>query len=343
MGAAQGKDRGLEWNALASFVARITIAVIGVICIPFYIHFLGIASYALVAFFSSLAMMSLVLDLGIGVTVNRELARHSGIGHAAAEMRDLVRTLELGSWGLSLIVGALLALASPFIATHWLHSTTLPKSTVSLALLTMGVLLAFQTQQSFYGDALNGLQQQVALSVVQVAFALIRSVGAVVILWIYSPTIEAFLIWQCASALGVVIAMAALLWHSLPKASTRPRVVIAPLRRYWRFAAATSSSNFAEALLFYVDKIILSYTLTLEYFGYYMVAWELANKLTALAVPIYAALFPRLSQMVGRGDRQAIKAAYHRGCQLLAMTVIPLAVTVAGFLPASFCCGPEAQ
>ncbi len=80
-----------------------------------------------------------------------------------------------------------------------------------------------------------------------------------------------------------------------------------------------------------LDKIILSKMLTLEMFGYYMLAFNVATVLISLVGPVYSALFPRLSQLVA-GMREAdISNLYHKGCQLVSIIIVPISITLVFF------------
>jgi O-antigen/teichoic acid export membrane protein len=70
-------------------------------------------------------------------------------------------------------------------------------------------------------------------------------------------------------------------------------------------------------LLTQVDKILLSRLLTLESFGYYALAWALANALNMLAMPITGALYPRFTELTANHDDVALRTLYHQGAQLV--------------------------
>ena len=71
--------------------------------------------------------------------------------------------------------------------------------------------------------------------------------------------------------------------------------------------------------------------LTLEMFGYYMLALNVANVLTNLVSPVHTALFPRLSQLVAEGRETGISELYHKGCQLVSVIILPIAMILVFF------------
>jgi O-antigen/teichoic acid export membrane protein len=77
------------------------------------------------------------------------------------------------------------------------------------------------------------------------------------------------------------------------------------------------------------DKIVLSRTISLKEFGYYGIAASVAGTLAAIAQPVFAAVFPRLSQRVAAGDPAAEAGEYHRASQLLSVLLFPVATVLA--------------
>ena len=73
---------GVRWhllghNIIANYVGRTWTVALGILFIPVYLRFLGIEAYGLVGFYMALSGVLGILDLGIGSTMNRELARLS--------------------------------------------------------------------------------------------------------------------------------------------------------------------------------------------------------------------------------------------------------------------------
>src|SRR5215204_4007318 len=109
----------LKRNLIANFVGRGWAAVMAIVFVPLYVNFMGIESYGLVGFFTTLQAVLALLDLGLTTTLNRELARYSALAEKSQDMRDLVRTLETIYWGLAFSIGVVVFMLSPFIARAW--------------------------------------------------------------------------------------------------------------------------------------------------------------------------------------------------------------------------------
>jgi O-antigen/teichoic acid export membrane protein len=298
---------------------------------PLYIRYLGVEAYGLIGAFTAIQSFSAVLDAGFGTTLNRELARMSTDAIQAKSMRDLVRTLEVVYWTLAIIVAMGLTLLAPLAAQHWVHPERLSNGQVARALMLMGINFALVWPSTIYQGGLNGLQHHVPANLVTGVVGGIRVTGAVAVLVLISPTLEAFFVWQIA-ANGVSTALlGVLLWRALPAAAGKAQVTVDQLRATRRFAAGVIGITVLALLLQQTDKVLLSKTLTLTSLGYYTFAAAVAASLLRVVGPINTTFFPRFAELVRLDDAAELAVVYHRACQLVSVAVLPVAVVLAIF------------
>jgi len=321
----------LQRNVIANFVGKGWAAVLGLAVVPLYIRILGIEAYGLVGFYITLQAVFAVLDLGLSTTLNRELARFSALPDRAQDMRNLVRTLEVIYWGVAILIGGLVMALSPFIARYWVRAETIPVGTVQLAVMLMGLVLAFQWPFGFYSGGLLGLQHQVLYNVLLVILYTMRYAGVIPVLYFVSPTIEGYFFWQALVSMGVTIAAAIILWRILPLSTKRSTFQRSLLSEVWRFAAGMSGISLSVLVLTQADKVILSRILPLAQFGYYTLAWLVANSLYLLVSPFFMALFPRFTDLAAARETEKLTLLYHRSSQIVAVMVFPIALGIAFF------------
>jgi O-antigen/teichoic acid export membrane protein len=305
--------------------------IISLLFVPIYIKFMGIESYGLIGIFMSLVALLSVLDMGLSATLSRELARLSSTSAAGQESRDLLRTFEIIYWGVGTIIGLGLVILAPIIARYWIDAQQISVKTTEGALMAMGLVVAFQWPASLYGGGLLGLQRQVLLNTILICVLIIQSFGAVLVLWLISPTILAYFIWQIFMALLHTSILARYLWCSLPKTDRQSRFQKYLLTKTGGFAVGITGISVVTTILTQLDKIILSKLLTLEMFGYYMLAASVARVLNRTVSPIFSTLFPKFSQMVAQNDLMGLTILYHKSCQLLSLLVLPVATMLVFF------------
>lgn len=299
--------------------------------VPLYIHFMGIESYGLVGFYLTLQAVMFILDMGLTATVSRELARLSVEANSSGRMRTLVRTLEVVYWGISCVIILVAIALSTWVAEEWLQAKTLSTDQVAGAVMLMGFVIAARMPLGFYSGGLMGLQRQVLMNIVKAGVETARNGGAVLVLWLLSPDITTFFLWQVGvSVLGTCV-MAVALWRSIPRSSINPVFSKAVLQPLWRFAAGMSGIAIISIMLMQMDKVILSRMLPLDVFGYYTLAGVVAMSLYFIINPIVAAFAPKLTQLVAAGNQEALVLCYHQGCQLMSVMIFPVAITIALF------------
>jgi O-antigen/teichoic acid export membrane protein len=312
-------------NIAANFIAKVCVAVLGVVFPPVLVRLLGIESYGLIGVYSSLNAALSIFDLGLTATLTRETARLStdDSGEAGRALRDMARTFELIFWCVGICVGGFVFLAAPIVSNHWIHARTLRPEVVTASIRLIGVVLALQWPGGMYSGGLQGLQRQISANVIQVSATALRFAGGAAILWKISPTIHAFFAWQAGVAGMQTVVCAIVLSKSLPNIGSRGVFRRSALLANWRYSAGTSITMVLAIILTQTDNVVVSKLLPLEDFGYYTLAWTLCSGLGLFVAPVFTAVFPRLTQLVRQNDTPAITRLYHSSCQLVSVALLP--------------------
>jgi len=321
----------IKKNIVANFTGSMWQALIGLIFIPLYMKFLGMESWGLIGIFAAMQTMSGILDLGMSNTLNREMARLSTLQGREQEMRNLVRTLEVIYWSIAIFAGIVVAALSPFIAHHWVKAEQLSPKTIEHAFLLMGFAITLQMPVGFYSGGLMGLQKQVLLNAIVVSISTLRGAGAALILWLVSPTIQAYFSWQIVISIINTFFLAMFLRRRLSPGDNKAVFQKQLLKGIWRFAAGMSGITILALILTQLDKIILSKMLSLEMFGYYTLASMVAISLSNLFAPVFYSIYPRLPHLVSIVDHDELKRLYHESCQFISVLILPVAIVVALF------------
>jgi len=326
------RDATVGRNIVANLGGTVWVALLSLAVTPLYVRWMGVEAYGLVGFFAALVASLQLFDVGLSPTLNREMARQAAIGNGFDEARDLVRTIEAAYWIVGIVLGIAIALLAPYVASHWVHAQHLRSDEVVRAVALMGSVAALQWPVSFYSGGLQGLQKQTLLNAVTASAATLRFGGSVIVLLFIAPTVTAFFIWQATASAVYSIALAVALWSQLP-GSRRPRFHFEQVRRIGRFAAGMSGIGATVIVLSQIDKLIVSRLVTLELFGYYALGWVVASGLVMFITPFFNAVFPHLTALVARGDTASIAGTYHRGTQLVATVILPVAAVIIFFAP----------
>jgi O-antigen/teichoic acid export membrane protein len=309
-------------------------AALQLISTPILLKLLGPESFGLVGFYMAVQGASQVFDLGLSPTINREMARAT-VEQRAEEARDFLRTIEPGYWAVGVVLGLLVALLAPMLASHWVRvsASGLSASAIRLDVALIALLIAVQWPITLYEGALTGLHRIAALHAVGIVM---RSAGVacgLAVLFFGPRELAGYLLSLAAFSLLHVLLLARLLRRSLPVASRPARWSPAVVYRVWRFAAGMSVLMLLSAILINADRLLLSRLLALGAFGYYTLAHLVGASLYVLVLPVFHSVFPVLAGRVAAGDERGERETYHLGAQSLTVLVIPAAAVIALFMP----------
>lgn len=316
-------------NIVANYAGQLISAVLGLVSVPLYLHFMGIEAYGLVGISLSLQSICLMFDFGFGITFLREVAKLRAADDFH-EIRRVFRAFEAIYLLLSVLICVVIVLAAPFLVTHWIHSQGLPRDVVVNAIRLMGLGIAVYWPFGIYSNGLMGFQQVVRLNVIVVGCNVFRVVGSIAILWLMPRDIEAFFIFQVLSNLLQTLASRLYFTRNVPPRG-RYRVELRSIRHLLGFASALGASTIVAVILSQLDKISLSGAVSLETFGYYAIASSAAAALSRLFAPVSNALFPRLTEVKEVAGIDTIVSVFHLSCQLMTVMAVPAALTMALF------------
>jgi O-antigen/teichoic acid export membrane protein len=232
---------------------------------------------------------------------------------------------------MAMVIAALFVASGRFFATHWIQSKGIPPATVHAVVVLMGLGIAIRWPSNVYSGVLGGLQKQVVNNFIFIGSTTLRSVGAVLVLWLVSPTVIAFFLWQLAVVCLQTLSYYIVTKMTLPKSKIFARFDPRLIKQLWKFAAGMAGINICTTILYQLDKIVLSKLIPLQDFGYYALAANIAYAIVGIIFPITGAIFPRFSQLFAAKNELALKTLYHQTCQLVSLVILPIGVTITLF------------
>lgn len=316
-------------NFIAGLASSTWSALLGLAVVPLYLRYLGLEAYGLIGFFATMQALFQILDMGLAPTVNREIARSSVSGHWQGA-RDLLRTLAVIYWLMAGAITLLMVLLGPVIAGYWLTPKSLPPATVAHAVMLMGLVVACRWPVALYQGVLVGREALTTSSTISICMTSFASLGAVAILALVSPTIEAFFLWQAFAGLCYALVMRRWAWRAVG-GSGGSAFKLAEVRRIMPFALSMGGVALSGVIFMQLDKILLSKLIPLEQFALYALATLVASGLYVLIIPLFNVIYPRFSTLVAAGNERELIRSYRVGTRLSAIVLFPIAIVLGLF------------
>lgn len=311
-------------NIISNFFGQSWAVLVNIFCLPLIIRYLGPEAYGLVGAFTTLMAWLAVADLGMCTTLNREISRTLAGLRSAQSTANLLRTVEIIFGLMVVIIFCTLWQTSNWLATHWFSSEKLSTAVVVGVIQIIAFVAPLQCIESLYRGAFLGLQRHDVLNVVRVFIATLRWAGAVAVLASWSADIQIFFLWQAFVSLLSIGLHIALTYRYLPQAPSNSKFSIIELKVIYLFSGGMFIQTILTLLLTQTDKVILSKMLSLEAFGYYMMAVTFAGVVNQLINPITSAYFPRFSELVALKKINSLIETYHQSSQLVSALTMPI-------------------
>lgn len=311
-------------RAASNLATNVYTVIVGIVFVPIYINYLGVEAYGIIGAFTGLTAFVWLFDLGIATNINREMAGFHDSNNRQ-QILDLKKTLEVSVYIISAAIFVALLGFVYLIAHYWFNTERFTPAFMLSVMAILAFSLALQFPTSFYLNGLMGLRQQVAINIVGITYNTTRCVGAVVAILIFEDKIRSFLIFQASAAVINLLLLRLLFEYSTGIEGYKPKVDFLLLKRIRQFASELFANNLVTILLTQADKVVLSRMLSLEQFGYYMLAFNIVTmSINTFSSSVNNVLFPNLVRHVNSGDTKELERTFHLGTRVMAWGAVSI-------------------
>ncbi len=317
-------------NILANFIGSFISGLLLFICVPFYVSYLGVESYALIGLFTTFIAISAVLDLGMSPTIMREMSIFLAGDKKKSEILKLLRTLEIITFFFAGILIIIFYLSADYIALEYVNSKILSSEIVKDALILMGIATCLRFIEGFYRSAIYGLEKQVWFNSFYAIIQFLRFAGVLFVLEFLSTDIKSFFIWQIGISILSIIVLIWKVYSILPKINLKISFSLSSAMEVKNFAGGMFMISITALLWKQADQLFIFALIPLEEFGNFMLAVTLCSALVLVAAPVTQAYFPRIVKLLSNGDEPEILQSYRFMSQVI-NTLIGSAVIIICF------------
>jgi O-antigen/teichoic acid export membrane protein len=305
-------------NIAANYFGQGWAALMAVAFLPSYVQYLGVEAYGLIGLFAVIQAMVMVLDMGTGPTLNREMVRFALGSTGPQYIRNLLRSMEVICIGFAAVFVLSVWALSGYLSQEWLQASKLQPDEVALVLVLMALAAGMRLCEGLYRGSLYGLEHQIWYNATFAVLSTLRYAGALGVLIFVSPTLQAFFIWQTAISMLTILVLSGRVYRSLPKSALPGHFSLDALTSIRRFAAGMMGIAFLTMLFLQMDKLLLSRLVSLQDLGYYSLAATAANVMFMMVIPIAQAVYPRVVKLsAGEESRVILADLYHKTAQFV--------------------------
>lgn len=287
-----GKRR-IANNTLLNLLSRAILIPIGLISIPVIVNGMGTDRFGLFSLTWVLLSYFAILDLGFSQAITKFIATELNQNRT-----DNIYKIFWTATSVLVLIGLILLITllvlTPWIVTVVLHT---PEELVNEA-IRMFQILAFSIPFIFVSNAFRG-----ALEANQ-RFDIVNAIRTPYAASIYIlPLIGYFVGWEVDRLTGFLflsvilsfLAFGVMSNKVLPDLFSKIEIERGLIHSIFGYSGWIAVSNFVAPMLVYLDRFIITATLTLSVLAYYSAPYEALTRLWFIPLSITATLFPAFS------------------------------------------------
>jgi O-antigen/teichoic acid export membrane protein len=238
------------------------------------------------------------LDLGLGLTVNREISILRNSNDKTHEIPDLIYSVEKVFIVISIIILFITLALSPVISTHWLKYNNLTINQVTRSFVIISFIIAFRWPSSLYYNILIGFQRFDILNTVKIIYTIFIGLGSVFVIKYFSNTIEAYLIWNLVVNIIHIFCLKIIIYQKFiseyrNSGSFNKKL----LQRLKTFSLGVAIYTLLASAYPMANNFILPGIFDLTEFGYFALILNLSLGITQIVYPILSVFFPKFSKI----------------------------------------------
>lgn len=308
-------------NAAFNYGGIIWRAALSILLIPVYVRHLPSEQWGVVAFCMALQGFLTLVDAGLAQILPRDIAR---AGASANLCANTFAKFSRMYFFLACLVFGLGQITIPWLTSTWLKLDGIAPSDLVFTLRLAFVLFFFQFWNTVHLGYWNGMQQQHRSNISQVVFATLKHGGALLMVLLWSPSADSYLIAFSSGAAIEWLCNRRLIANHLPHPPYKP--TFSELYATARSTVTLSLGVLLGILVSQLDKLLLPGIVSIDNYGRYAAVAGLGLAFLQFQSPVVSALYPRLAKELPVG---ATKSLHTLVLALIATNILPCLIAAA--------------
>lgn len=323
----------LRKNLLANFSSLFIATSLALLCVPFYLKWLGADAYGLVGLASMVQAWIMLLSAAVMPVMGRQAAQaHAGTitWHEAAVFFKAVDWFFFVTSSVLIVIAILCV---DWLANNWLGQTGLKNETVKVALVMLLVIALARMSCSVNYGVLANAEAQVWMGWNVIVFSFLRFAVSLPLIY-FSKSVELLFLWWCISALLELVSIKSKIKRIVSVTLPFFLFDFSHVKKHARIALPLFFTGLIWVLLTQLDKLVLSSILPLSEYAYFSVATLLASCVLLVSQPVGQAFQPRITKAYSVAGLPAALDEFSHCTRWVVLLIFPLA-SILIFLPES--------
>jgi O-antigen/teichoic acid export membrane protein len=289
---------------------------------PYIVSRLGVERYGIWALLTSLVGYIGFLDLGVGGSYVRYIAEYY-TQKDYSKVNQVVNTGFLFCLGLAFILIPLaLFFTEPLLTFLKLDPSTYPE--IKFVFFWGVVIFSLSNATFVFGSVQTGLQRMDITNIVAMISTIPYALGVVLFLefgyGLRGLMILVGIMWVINTVINFWIAKRILPGFSFNPFLFEGKMFVELLR----FGIKLQISRLAQLISFQVDKLLITYFLSVGMVTFYDLGAKIAGSIRRLPLLLVSALVPASAEIFAKGDKEGLSRLYFRGSKYLFAASAPL-------------------
>jgi O-antigen/teichoic acid export membrane protein len=307
-------------NIFFNYIGRAYSALIGLFVLPLYLSYLTAEAFGLIGFFMIISGLLAMIEVGLSSLMTRESAKLKSSEKGLLELKSILRAVEFFFLIFSLLIFFSALFSINWIANSWINASEIDFDIVVFSLLIISILTGLKLTVSMYKGLINGYEDQVWLNIFNIWINTMKFVGGLLFVAYFSPNILHYFIYQLFIGLIEILVIINRVYLFFPRGKVWVYPTYSSIQKKIPFISAIAYSSALWIVFTQVDKLLLSYLLTLKEFGYFTLVFVLVNGMAAvISTPISDAIKPRMISLFEKNKINELILIYRSSSRLISV------------------------
>lgn len=316
--------RRVARNVLFNVASQLWLTLLVIVSVPIVLHGIGAPAYGVFVLASVVLGYTALLDLGLTPALVRSVAVHQARGNAV-RLQAVAGTALTMLIVLGLVVGALIALLTPFAVQSVLHLPRALWGDARFVLYVAAVGFACNMVLLLFVAIAQGLQRLDLFASRTLALGTLTAAGQILVVRLGGGLRGLAVVTIAVNVLSLVVFLF-VVRRLLPGVSFMPRFDPSAFHELIAFGSMKFLNQVAVQGIFHLDRLIVAAFVPIAVVSYYAVPVSMCQKFVLVQQAVTNAFFPAASELHTLGETQRLRRLYLSAAKLGLVALLPVII-----------------